>query len=147
MRANYCCCDVHLGSGDGGGALSLSDVTEEEQFLSLLRPTEILTEHSARSLPRHQLHKKKKRHQYLTLPSLTWTVAAHLLRNQPLVLLPRLKPKMVLLRHLHCLGLFQGHLENTGIEACPKHKMDHGVRDPNCDHCKRALGAEAQDQR
>ena len=34
----------------------------------------------------------------------------------------------------------QGHLEQTGVEACPKHKMDDGVRDPNCDHCKRALG-------
>ena len=36
--------------------------------------------------------------------------------------------------------LIQGHLEQTGIEACPKHNMDHGVRDPNCEHCKRALG-------
>ena len=23
--------------------------------------------------------------------------------------------------------------------ACPYHQMDHGVRDPDCDHCKRAL--------
>ena len=36
--------------------------------------------------------------------------------------------------------LIQGYLDNTGIEACPHHQMDHGVRDPNCDHCKRALG-------
>ena len=36
--------------------------------------------------------------------------------------------------------LIQGYLEQTGIEACPHHQMDHGVRDPHCDHCKRALG-------
>ena len=36
--------------------------------------------------------------------------------------------------------LTQGHLDHTGIEACPYHQMDHGVRDPDCDHCKRALG-------
>ena len=36
--------------------------------------------------------------------------------------------------------LIQGYLDHTGIEACPHHQMDHGVRDPNCDHCKRALG-------
>ena len=36
--------------------------------------------------------------------------------------------------------LIQGHLEHTGIEACPFHQMDHGVRDPERDHCKRALG-------
>ena len=24
--------------------------------------------------------------------------------------------------------------------ACPKHQLDHGVRDPICDHCKRELG-------
>ena len=36
--------------------------------------------------------------------------------------------------------LIQGYLEQKGVEACPNHKMDHGVQDPNCDHCKRALG-------
>ena len=36
--------------------------------------------------------------------------------------------------------LIQGYLEQTGIEECPYHQMDHGVRDPHCDHCKRALG-------
>ena len=36
--------------------------------------------------------------------------------------------------------LTQGYLDRTGIEACPYHQMDHGVRDPDCDHCKRALG-------
>ena len=36
--------------------------------------------------------------------------------------------------------LIQGYLDHTGIEACPHHQMDHGVRDPQCDHCKRALG-------
>ena len=36
--------------------------------------------------------------------------------------------------------LIQGHLDHTGIEACPYHQMDHGVRDPDCDHCKQALG-------
>ena len=35
--------------------------------------------------------------------------------------------------------LIQGYLDHTGIEACPYHQMDHGVRDPDCDHCKRAL--------
>ena len=37
--------------------------------------------------------------------------------------------------------LIQGYLDHTGIEACPYHQMDHGVRDPDCDHCKRALGS------
>ena len=36
--------------------------------------------------------------------------------------------------------LIQGYLDQTGIEECPYHQMDHGVRDPHCDHCKRALG-------
>ena len=36
--------------------------------------------------------------------------------------------------------LIQGYLDHTGIEACPYHQMDHGVRGPQCDHCKRALG-------
>ena len=36
--------------------------------------------------------------------------------------------------------LIQGYLDHIGIEACPYHQMDHGVRDPECDHCKRALG-------
>ena len=36
--------------------------------------------------------------------------------------------------------LIQGYLAHTGIEACPYHQMDHGVRGPDCDHCKRALG-------
>ena len=36
--------------------------------------------------------------------------------------------------------LIQGYLDHTGIEACPYHQMDHGVRGPDCDHCKRALG-------
>ena len=35
--------------------------------------------------------------------------------------------------------LIQGYLDHTGIAACPYHQMDHGVRDPDCDHCKRAL--------
>ena len=35
--------------------------------------------------------------------------------------------------------LIQGYLDHTGIEECPFHQMDHGVRDPECDHCKRAL--------
>ena len=26
--------------------------------------------------------------------------------------------------------LIQGYLDQTGIEACPHHQMDHGVRDP-----------------
>ena len=29
--------------------------------------------------------------------------------------------------------LIQGYLDQTGIEACPYHQMDHGVRDPDCD--------------
>ena len=36
--------------------------------------------------------------------------------------------------------LIQGYLDHTGIDACPYHQMDHGARDPDCDHCKRALG-------
>ena len=36
--------------------------------------------------------------------------------------------------------LIQGYLDHTGTEECPYHQMDHGVRDPSCDHCKRALG-------
>ena len=36
--------------------------------------------------------------------------------------------------------LIQGYLDHTGIEAGPYHQMDHGVRDPEFDHCKRALG-------
>ena len=36
--------------------------------------------------------------------------------------------------------LIQGYLDHTGMEACPYHQMDHGVRDPDCDFCKRALG-------
>ena len=31
--------------------------------------------------------------------------------------------------------LIQGYLTHTGIEACPYHQMDHGVRDPGCDNC------------
>ena len=27
--------------------------------------------------------------------------------------------------------LIQGYLEHTGIDACPLHQMDHGVRDPD----------------
>ena len=27
--------------------------------------------------------------------------------------------------------LIQGYLDQTGIEECPYHQMDHGVRDPN----------------
>ena len=34
------------------------------------------------------------------------------------------------------LNDIQSHLENTGIEACPKHQMDHGVRDLNCDYAR-----------
>ena len=40
--------------------------------------------------------------------------------------------------------LIQGSLDHTGIEACPYHQMDHGVRDPDCDHCKRALGPQSR---
>ena len=36
--------------------------------------------------------------------------------------------------------VIQGYLDHTGIEACPHHQMDHGVRDPECNHCKRVLG-------
>ena len=36
--------------------------------------------------------------------------------------------------------LIQGYLDQTGIEERPYHQMDHGVQDPECDHCKRALG-------
>ena len=36
--------------------------------------------------------------------------------------------------------LTEGYLENTGIDACPLHQMDHEVRDSECDYCKRALG-------
>ena len=31
-------------------------------------------------------------------------------------------------------------LEGTGMLECPDHKLDHGVPDPKCDYCKRALG-------
>ena len=31
-------------------------------------------------------------------------------------------------------------LEGTGILECPDRKLDHGVPDPKCDYCKRALG-------
>ena len=36
--------------------------------------------------------------------------------------------------------LTQGYLEHTGIDTCPLHQMDHGVRDADCDYGKRALG-------
>ena len=31
-------------------------------------------------------------------------------------------------------------LEGTGVLECHDHKLDHGVPDPKCDYCKRALG-------
>ena len=31
-------------------------------------------------------------------------------------------------------------LEGTSMLECPDHKLDHGVPDPKCDYCKRALG-------
>ena len=34
----------------------------------------------------------------------------------------------------------QRALEGTGMLECPDHKLDHGVPDPKCDYCKRALG-------
>ena len=33
--------------------------------------------------------------------------------------------------------LIQSHLEGTGMEPCVRRQLDHGVRDPDCDHCKR----------
>ena len=35
---------------------------------------------------------------------------------------------------------FQAILEGTGTDPCPLHSLDHGVRDPSCDYCNRALG-------
>ena len=36
--------------------------------------------------------------------------------------------------------LFQAQLAGTGTDPCPLHNLDHGMRDPECDHCKRASG-------
>ena len=32
--------------------------------------------------------------------------------------------------------MFQTHLEGTGTDPCPRHNLDHGVRDPGCDYSK-----------
>ena len=84
----------------------------------------IPTEHLPKLLPQPLFRQKKRRLLSLKLLGLTPRTEAHLRRSQPLAL----------------SRLIQGHLEHTGIEACPKHRMDHGVRDPSCDHSKRALG-------
>ena len=94
-----------------------------------------------RKLPRLPLillkgrHLQSLRHRIISLIKETF-----LQKNQPWELLfAEAKERMTQTPPL-LSRLIQGYLDHTGIEACPYHQMDHGVRDPDCDHCKRALG-------
>ena len=88
-------------------------------------------------------HKMERRHQFLKHLILILIREAHLRMILPLELQPKLNRRREWLR-LPLRGVvsrpIQGYLEHTGIDACPLHQVDHGVRDPDCAHCKRALG-------
>ena len=116
---------------DGRGSITFSDTTRKEWeaiFVPSSSSHEIPTKHAQWLLYQHPFHQVKKRLPLLLEPAVG--IAARIEAKDDSTQAPP-----------HLSRLTQCHLEGTGIEACPRHQMDHGVRDPNCDCCKRALGA------
>ena len=94
-------------------------------------------EHPRRLLLPPWSHKGRRHHQFLTHLTLILIRETHL--QIGVATKVESKERMTQTPPL-VFRLIQGYLEHTGIDACPLHQMDRGVRDPDCDYCKRALG-------
>ena len=133
MHVHYCCCDIYVGSAtevsDDDGAHTLSDDTEEA-WEALFVPSS--SSHEDPNKAPTEVAPSTPVPPDEGVPSTSEPPAigaATRIAQDGATQTPPLLSKLI-----------QGHSDHTGIEACPKHQMDHGVRDPQCDHCKRALG-------
>ena len=143
---HYCGCDIQLHS-----VVAVSDddevpvISDSSSWASLYRPrpptvvdpNEAPTE-VAPSIPALE---EGETHSIPETPRLEPEKGALPPEDEAVGIATRLEGKEVMTQTPPLLSrLIQGYLDHTGIEACPYHQMDHGVRDPHCDHCKRALG-------
>ena len=128
MHAHYCRCNIYVGSAidvsDEDGAHTVSDETKEAWEALLV--------------PSSSSHRDPNRAPTVVAPS---TPVPPDEEAPSIPETPRFDPEQGgTPPEEPVVGIATKIVKNTGIEACPKHQMDHGVRDPNCDHCKRALG-------
>ena len=146
MHLHYCGCDVQIQS-----VVAVSDedeaviVPESTAWVSLYRPMELPPQHPNEAptelAPSTPLAKEGEIHSIPETPKLAHDQGAYSLAEAAGGCATRIDGKDAITQTPPLLSrLLQGYLDHTGIEECPYHQMDHGVRDPNCDHCKRALG-------
>ena len=143
---HYCGCDIQLQS-----VVTVSDddevpvISDSSSWVSLFRPTppSIVDPNKAPTeiAPSTPVVEEGETHSIPETPHLEPEQGALPLADEAVGVATRIEGKEVMTQTPPLLSrLIQGYLEHTGIEACPYHQMDHGVRDPHCDHCKRALG-------
>ena len=143
VHTTYCGCDIYIHSAlEVSDEISVQTVSDEakeawEAIFVQHRHTGIQSEHPRLLLRQHLSHLNSipetrcfDREQGDTSPDdPAIGVATKIVAKDGVTQTPPLLSRLI-----------QGHLEHAGIEACPIHHMVHGVRDPGCDHCKRALG-------
>ena len=133
---HYCGCDIQLHS-----VVAVSDDDEEPvisdspSWASLYRPmpptiapNEALTE-VAPSTPALE---EGETHSIPETPRLEPEKGALPPEDEAVGVATRIEGREVMTQTPPLLSrLIQGYLDHTGIEACPYHQMDHGVRDPH----------------
>ena len=143
---HYCGCDIQLHS-----VLTVSDddevpfISDPSSWASLCRPQEptIVDPNEAPTevAPSTPAMGEGETHSIPETPCLEPEKGALPPEDEAVGIATRIEGREAMTQTPPLLSrLIQGYLDQTGIEACPYHQMDHGVRDPHCDHCKRALG-------
>ena len=143
---HYCGCDISLHS-----VVAVSDddevpvISDSSSWASLYRPIPPTlvdpNEAPTEAAPSTHAVEEGETHSIPETPRLEPEKGALPPEDEAVGIATRIEGKEVMTQTPPLLSrLIQGYLDQTGIEACPYHQMDHGVRDPHCDHCKRALG-------
>ena len=117
---HYCGCDIQI--------QSVVDVSDDDEVPSVADPNEAPTE-VAPSIPAME---EGETHSIPETPHVEPEHGALPPVDDAVGVATRIEGKEVMTQTPPLLSrLIQGHLDHTGIEACPYHQMDHGVRDPN----------------
>ena len=144
---HYCGCDIQLHS-----VVAVSDdddevpvISDSSSWASLYRPRPATVadpnEASTEVAPSIRALEEGETHSIPETPRLEPEKGALPPEDETIGVAIRVEGKEVMTQTPPLFSrLIQGYLDHTEIEACPYHQMDHGVRDPHCDHCKRALG-------
>ena len=144
---HYCGCDIQIQSvvavSDDGEVPVISDSSEWASLYRPLLPSVVdPNEAPTEVAPSTPLVEEGETHSIPETPHLEPDQGASSPVDDAVGIATRIEGKEVMTQTPPLLSrLIQGYLDQTGIEEeCPYHQMDHGVRDPTCDHCKRALG-------